>query len=89
MNDSDMVDVLAEVAEKLGVKVRWEPMMGDGGICELRGKRYLFVDRTTSPADQVAMMASALCEENLESIYIVPEVRDRLEQARAERRARG
>ena len=43
MTDSDMVDVLAELAEKLGLEVRWEGLIGEGGICTLRGKRYLLV----------------------------------------------
>ena len=39
MNAGEMVDYLAELAEKLGIGVRWEGLIGDGGICELRGKR--------------------------------------------------
>lgn len=89
MTDNDMVDVLAELAEKLGLEVRWEGIIGDGGICELRGKRYLFVDRSLGVGGQVEVMASALCDEKgLDEVYILPEARERLEHARAEKRAR-
>ena len=45
MNAGEMIDYLAELSERLGIAVRWEGLIGDGGICELRGKRFLFVDR--------------------------------------------
>lgn len=88
MNQGEIVDYLAELSEKLGIEVRWEGLIGDGGICELRGKRILFVDRSLNLDTQVNVMTGALCEEPLDDVYILPEVRDLLEQARAEKRAR-
>ena len=88
MNQGEIVDYLAELAEKLGIEVRWEGLIGDGGICELRGKRILFVDRSPGLDTQVDVMTTALCEEPLDEVYILPEVRELLEAARAEKRAR-
>jgi len=88
VNQGEIVDYLAELSEKLGIEVRWEGLIGDGGICELRGKRILFVDRSLNLDTQVNVMTGALCEEPLDDVYILPEVRDLLEQARAEKRAR-
>ncbi len=88
MNQGEIVDYLAELSEKLGIKVRWEGLIGDGGICELRGKRILFVDRSLNLGTQVDVMTGALCEEPLDDVYILPEVRDLLERARAARKAR-
>jgi hypothetical protein len=62
--------------------------MGDGGICELRGKRTLFVDRSNDLATQIEVMADALCDEAIDNVFILPEVREILERARAERKAR-
>ena len=88
MNHGEIVDYLAELSEKLGIEVRWEGLIGDGGICELRGKRFLFVDRSLNLRTQMDVMAAALCEEPLDEVYILPEVRQVLESARAEKRAR-
>lgn len=88
MNSGEIVDYLAELSEKLGIAVRWEGLIGDGGICELRGKRYLFVDRSCDLGTQIEVMTAALCEEGFDEVYVLPEVRDLLEHARAERRAR-
>ena len=88
MDSGEIVDYLAELAEKLGLEVRWEGLIGDGGICELRGKRYLFVDRSLELAGQIDVMADALCTEPLDDVYILPEVRDILDHAHAARKAR-
>ena len=88
MNQGEIVDYLAELSEKLGIKVRWESLMGDGGICELRGKRTLFVDRSNDLATQIAVMTDALSSEELDDVFILPEVRELLDGARAARKAR-
>jgi len=88
MNQGEIVDYLAELSEKLGIGVRWEGLIGDGGICELRGKRWLFVDRANDLGTQIDVMAAALCDGPIDEVYIVPEVRELLESARAEKRAR-
>jgi hypothetical protein len=88
LDAAQMVEYLAELAGKLGIIVRWEEPIGEGGICELRGKRYLFVDRSTDAYTQLEVMANALCDEPLEDVFILPEVRERLDHARAEKRRR-
>ena len=88
MNQGEIVDYLAELSEKLGVKVRWESLMGDGGICELRGKRYLFVDRSNDLNTQVEVMTDSLCDEPIDNVFVIPEVRDLLERAGAQKKAR-
>jgi hypothetical protein len=88
MTDNEIVDYLAELSEKLGIGVRWEGLIGDGGICELRGKRWLFVDRSNDLRTQIDVMTDALADEAIDDIYIVPEVRELLEAALAQKRAR-
>ena len=88
MNQGEIVEYLAGLSEKLGIKVRWEALLGDGGICELRGRRYLFVDRSNDLATQVEVMADALSNESIDDVFILPEVRELLEHARVARRAR-
>jgi len=88
MNAGEMVDYLAELSERLGIAVRWEGLIGDGGICELRGKRFLFVDRSNTLDTQIDVMIDALCDEPIDDVYVLPEIRQRLESSRAEKQAR-
>jgi hypothetical protein len=88
MSPNEIVDYLADLSEKLGIKVRWDALMGDGGLCELRGKRFLFVDRSNDLATQIEVMTDALSNERIDDVFILPEVRDLLEQARVAQKTR-
>jgi len=52
------------LAERLGFVVRQEWLDGNGGGgCELRGRRYLFVDLAASADDQFEMVVGVLRSE--------------------------
>jgi hypothetical protein len=49
------------LAERLGYTVRQEWIDGnDGGGCELRGRKYLFVNLAAPASDQLAMVLGVL-----------------------------
>jgi len=52
------------LAERLGYVVRQEWLDGNGGGgCELRGRRYLFIDLAASPEDQFDLVLRVLRSE--------------------------
>ena len=83
MDSEAIIVALEELADKLGIEIRREPFGGEGGICQFRGKRILFVDSSLDELSQVDVIASALCEEPIEHLYVVPEIRDLLERMRS------
>ena len=82
MDDEALAEYLELLAERLGVQVRFEDCDGPGGLCLLRGEKILFVHHDIEPEDQVLVMGSALCTLDLDSVFIVPEVREFLESMR-------
>ena len=82
MDSQSVLMCLEELADKLGIAVRWDALGGQGGICELRGKRILMVDRDVDDLTKIDVMAAALCDEAVEDLYILPEVREILDRAR-------
>lgn len=82
MDGEAILMCLEELANKLGIEVRWDALGSEGGICTLRGKRILMVDESLSDAAKIEVMAEALCGEAIEEIYIRPEVREVLEKAK-------
>ncbi len=49
------------LAERLGYVIRQEWLEGNGGGgCELRGRKFLFIDLATSPPDQLEMVLDVL-----------------------------
>ena len=82
MDSESILMCLEELANKLEIEVRWDALGSDGGICTLRGKRILMVDRSLNDLSKIDVMAEALCEEGIDDIYIRPEVREILEKAK-------
>ena len=80
------LEALCELAEEFGIEVRAEPMGGDGGgLCELRGRRVLFVDTAADLATRYDHTLAALAPlTELDQRYLVPEMRHDLERQRKE-----
>jgi hypothetical protein len=76
-----MLHHLEELAERLGITVRYEAAAGRVGVCRLRGARVAVVDANLRIPDRAAALASVLADEELDGVYIPPEVRRRLAQS--------
>lgn len=77
-----MLHHLEELAERVGIKVRYEAAAGRVGMCVLRGTRVAVIDANLRVPDRVAALASVLAGEELNGVYIPPEIRQRLERSR-------
>jgi len=66
------------LAERLGYVIRQEWLEGNGGGgCELRGRKFLFIDLATSPTDQLEMVLDVLRGESRAAELPMPqELRD-------------
>jgi len=84
METERLLSELLDLAEQMGIDIRQVAMDGDGGgLCRLRGKWVLFVDRNASPVEQMACVAESLRgRSDLEDYYIKPQVRQIIENSR-------
>jgi hypothetical protein len=73
-----MLHHLEELAEGVGIEVRYQAAAGRVGICVLHGSRVAVVDANLRVPDRIAALLSVLAEEDLSGVYIPPEVRRRL-----------
>lgn len=49
------------IAEQIGLPVRYEYLGGvTGGICEIAGKKWIFVDLALSPDEQLQQVTQAI-----------------------------
>ena len=61
MHTVERLDAALEVARQLGYKIREEWLDGvDGGSCEIRGQKWLFLDPQASVSDQFDSVVEAL-----------------------------
>ena len=61
MHTVELLAQALDVAESLGYGIRHEWLGGaTGGVCEIAGKRWLFVDLALNPIEQLDQVTEAL-----------------------------
>jgi hypothetical protein len=80
MDDHTALVQLEELAQRLGIKVRYETIKGSGmaslgGLVVLKGERVIIVNAKAKPKDKIQTLVRVLKQFNLEEIYIRPALR--------------
>lgn len=60
MHTVELLDQAVALAQSLGYAVRQDWLGGGGGSCEVRGRKWLFVDLALTPAEQLGQVLDAL-----------------------------
>ena len=86
MDNRTILNLLEELAQRLDVEIRYESLEGEaafsgGGLCRIRGRRVIIVNRTAAPDIKVRTIAAALCRFDLGEIYVKPALRELMETA--------
>ena len=78
------LDLLTEIAEELGVRVRREPIDGEGGgLCRIKGQQVLFIDTLADVATRVDRCLEALARlPGIDDHYLRPDIREQIEHLR-------
>src|SRR4030042_3309163 len=86
MDENSLIDLLEELAEGFGVKIRYEGIRQDedavyvaGGLCLLKGEYVVIVNSKATVRDRISMLATALKHFDLDKVYIRPVVRELLD----------
>jgi ABC-type enterochelin transport system substrate-binding protein len=85
MKPDQLYQELKNLAEKLSIHVEEHNFRESGihvtsGLCTVRGQQRYIMDKHKSVAKKIQMLAGALARCDLESIYIVPAVREVLDR---------
>lgn len=87
MQSRQVLEYLEDLAEKLGIEIVDEKL-GDpefsikGGLCKVKGTFKIYVDRSKSSEDQIAILSRALSFFDTEEMYLLPYIREILDKAR-------
>lgn len=89
MKHEEMIQELQEVARQLGITVRFDQGNFEGGYCILKSQHLLLLNKRLIPARKAAVLARALKEIGLNSVFLKPAVRAYIddETARTQRTA--
>lgn len=87
MNEDTTLDQLEELAEKLGIKIRYEPIKQEedlirirGGLCLLKGEYVLIIDSRGTTQDKIRTLAEAVKHFDIDQVYIRPALRELLDK---------
>ncbi|UCD70558.1 MAG: hypothetical protein JSW70_06000 [Syntrophobacterales bacterium] len=80
MEENRLLQELEEIAEKLSIEVLYDDLMGmdfkvKGGLCKLKGRNVIIMDRRMSPRERIDLLVRALSQFDLSSISMKPYVR--------------
>ncbi len=87
MDEDALIDHLEELAESLGIQIRYEAIKQDedstyivGGLCLLKGEYVLIINTKATAYEKMKTLATAVKHFDLDQIYIRPILRELLER---------
>lgn len=84
MNDSTILRNLEDLAFRLNIKVRYDPLKIDGsfhagGLCRVRGEDVLIINKKSSSREKIQILIDVLRRRELGDIYVMPSLREMLD----------
>jgi hypothetical protein len=87
MDEGAIIDYLEELAERLGIQIRYEAIKQDedsanvvGGLCLFKGAYVLIINSKATAKDRIKTLAIAVKHFDLDQIYIRPVLRELLDR---------
>jgi hypothetical protein len=81
-----LIGHLEDLARRLGLQIRYEILVEDGepgsmrgGLCRVKDRKVIFVDKRLAPVDRGAALAEALGTFDLSGVFVPPIVRRAIE----------
>ena len=86
MESGKILEYLEDLAFRLGVEIVYgklgeEEVSARGGLCKVKGTYKIFMDRSETIEGQIKILARALSSFDTEEVYILPFIREILDQA--------
>lgn len=81
MKETEILSALEELVPQLGMELRYEKGDFHGGMCRVGDRRLILINSRLQPSQKIQILVSELARCNLSNVYIVPAVRELIEQA--------
>ena len=84
MDDTATLIQLEELAQRLGITVRYEALKSDGslhpgGFCRVHGQDVVIINKKATGREKIHIIVDALKRYDLSRIYILPSLRELLD----------
>ena len=81
-----MIQDLEELVGQVGVTLRYEKGDFDGGYCILKDQKILVVNKRLTEARRASILAQALTDIGVDSLFVKPAIRDFIDNEAAKYR---
>jgi hypothetical protein len=84
MDEAATLSQLEELAQRLGITVRYEALKGDGlshsgGFCRIHGQDVVIINKKATGMEKIHTIIDALKRYDLSQIYMLPSLRELLD----------
>ena len=84
MDDKTTLNELEELAQRVGITVRYEPLKIEGvvhagGFCRVHGKDFVIINKKATGREKMHILIDALRRLDLSQIYVLPSLREILD----------
>ena len=88
MDSNQLYEYLENLAEQLGISIRYEDLSAHepkttSGLCKVKGRLYYIMDRSKPLPEKISLLKECLRQTNLEGVYLLPAVRQLLQEGRS------
>jgi hypothetical protein len=86
--DEALCEELRELADRLGVEVREEPLLREvgyhvhSGACRVHGRELIIMERGLSASERIDVLVRGLVDHDFETHYLSPALRQLIETVR-------
>lgn len=77
--DEEMLEGIESLARSLAFEIRYEKGSFHGGLCRVENQQTFIINKDLSTLDKIKVFARELAGMDLEDIYILPAIRERIE----------
>jgi hypothetical protein len=80
MDDNTTLSKLEELAHRLGIKIRYEPLNTKGsgqigGFCRIKGEDFVIMNNKAASSEKIHVLIDALKRSDISEVYILPSLR--------------
>jgi len=85
MDDNTTLNQLEELAQRLGLTIRYESLRSEGfthtgGFCRIHGQDFVIFNKKATRLEKIHIFTNVLQRYDLSKIYILPSLREILGQ---------
>ena len=83
MDANTLLIELGKIADKLDIELRFDDLESAGGLCTVKGKKLLCVNRNLPAEEKAEIILNSLARQGgIEDIYVLPGIRKLLDERR-------